>query len=80
MLQGSCPLERFSMYELSDFYQKKLLEPGWAGELSPEELEHIKKKLKPDKRLRAKWGFGKGKRRLSESKIRLVAQFGVEGL
>ena len=58
----------------------KLLEPGWAGEVSREELAHIKQKLFRDRRLRARWGFKRGTGRLSEEKIKLVALYGVEGL
>ncbi len=59
---------------------RKLLEPGWAGDLNSEELAFIKDKLKRDRRLRAKWGMGRGKGRLSEEKIKIVALYGVEGL
>jgi|GEM_PF-2996943 len=58
----------------------KLLIPGWAGYLAPDELEFVKAKLKADRYLRAKWGMGRGKGRLSEEKIRLVALDGVEAL
>jgi len=31
--------------QLLDFYKRKLLEPGWAGELSPDELAYLKSQL-----------------------------------
>lgn len=60
--------------------KKKLLIPGWAGELNEEELKYIKGKLFADRHLRAKWGFKRGTGRLSEEKIKLVALYGVEAL
>ena len=65
--------------EISEFYRKRLLTPGWAGELDKEELAYIKKKLFADRRLRAKWGFKRGTGRLSEEKIKYVALHGVDG-
>ena len=60
--------------------KRKLLIPGWAGELSREELSYIKSKLKADRQLRAKWGMGRGKGRMSEAKIYQVAIDGAEAL
>ena len=38
--------ERYSHdLELLAFYRKRLLEPGWAGGLSPDELAYIKSDL-----------------------------------
>ncbi len=68
------------MHNMSERDKKKLLQPGWGGDLSKEELAYIKDKLMRDKRLRAKWGFKKGTGRLSEAKIRLVALYGVDAL
>ncbi len=65
---------------LSEFYRKKLLIPGWAGEQDSVELAYIKKRLLADRRLRAKWGFKKGTGRLSEEKIKIVAMYGIEAL
>ncbi len=65
---------------ISEFYRKKLLMPGWAGELDSSELAYIKKRLLADRRLRAQWGFKRGTGRLSEEKIRHVAMYGVDGL
>ena len=41
--------------EIHDHYAKKLLEPGWAGELTLEEAEFIKRKLEANSKLRRKW-------------------------
>ena len=32
--------------QLLAFYRKRLLEPGWAGDLGPDELAHIKSELR----------------------------------
>ena len=66
--------------ELSEFYRRKLLIPGWAGDLSPEELAFIKDALKKDRRLRSKWAMGRRHGRVNDNKIRKVAMFGVDGL
>lgn len=36
---------------------KRILEPGWAGEPEPTELEFLARKLQRDGRLANKWGF-----------------------
>jgi len=43
--------------ELLAFYCKRLLEPGWAGELGPDELAYIKSELKQSASLRRRWFF-----------------------
>ena len=58
----------------------KLLQPGWAGDLCPEELAFIKVALKQDRRLRAKWGMGRGHGWVNDDKIRAVAMDGIEAL
>ena len=57
-----------------------LLQPGWAGELFPDELAFIKSVLKKDRRFRARWGMGKGTGRINDEKIHRVAMHGVEAL
>ena len=59
---------------------QKLLQPGWAGDLSSEELAFIKSKLKADRRLRARWGLGRGTGRLNDEMIRKVAMDGVQNI
>jgi hypothetical protein len=63
--------------QLLDFYKQKLLEPGWAGELSPNEFTYIKSQLKQSPSLRRRWGFRPSARRLSESRIRDIARNGL---
>jgi hypothetical protein len=46
---------------LEGLYRKKLLEPGWAGELTIAEAEYIAKHLAKDAKLRRQWGFKKRK-------------------
>ena len=65
---------------LLQFYKKKLLIPGWAGELDKEELSYIKKKLFTNRPLRARWTFKRGTGRLSGEKICHVAMFGVDSV
>ena len=36
---------------------KRILEPGWAGETESTEVEFLTAKLKKDRRLATKWGF-----------------------
>ena len=40
-----------------DRLDKRLLEPGWAGELSDREVEYIQRELKRSRRLWRKWGY-----------------------
>ena len=62
---------------LLELYKENLLEPGWAGALSADELAYIKSQLKQSASLRRRWGFRPSARRLSESRIRAVARNGV---
>jgi hypothetical protein len=63
--------------QLLGFYKRKLLEPGWAGELSPDELAYIKSQLRQSPSLKRRWGFKPSAKRLSESRIRSVARNGL---
>jgi len=36
---------------------RRLLEPGWAGELSDEEVEYIQRELHRSRRLWRRWGY-----------------------
>jgi hypothetical protein len=62
---------------LLELYRKKLLEPGWAGELSPDGFSYIKSQLRQSPSLKRRWGFRPSARRLSESRIRAVARDGL---
>ena len=62
---------------LLGFYKKKLLIPGWAGELDTVELVYIKSQLKQSPSLRRRWGFRPSAKRLPENRIRSVAINGV---
>lgn len=55
----------------------RLLEPGWPGELAPDEIDFAKSSLKADRRLRTQWGFVRGTGRMSEDAIRSVAMRGL---
>ena len=63
--------------DLLSFYKKKLLEPGWAGELDPVELAYIRSELRRSASLRRKWGFRPSAKRLSEHQIRARAGDGL---
>jgi len=63
--------------QLLAFYKRRLLEPGWAGELSPDELAYIKSELRKSPTLRRKWGFRPSLKRLSGDRIRAVARNGL---
>ena len=63
--------------ELLEFYKQKLLEPGWAGELDPDELAYLKSQLRRSPSLRRRWGFRPSAKRLSEGRIRAVARNGL---
>jgi len=40
-----------------DGMDRRVLEPGWAGELSDGEIEYIQKELKRSRRLWRRWGY-----------------------
>lgn len=76
---------------LHDHYAKKLLIPGWAGEVSEAEAEYIAQELTKSAKLRQAWGvrqyFGKRWKRISlDMAKRLCAAWaknpvlGVKGL
>ena len=64
--------------ELLAMYKEDLLEPGWAGEITPYECAYIKSELKKSARLRRRWGFRPSAKRFSENWIRDVARNGVK--
>lgn len=63
--------------DLLSFYKKKLIEPGWAGELDSVELAYIKSQLRQSASLRRRWGFRPSAKRLSELRIRAIARDGL---
>jgi hypothetical protein len=54
----------------------RLLEPGWAGEVTPEDVAFIKERLRSSGSLRRRWRVKGEGLRLSSSYIRRVA---IEG-
>ena len=54
----------------------RLLEPGWPGELAPDELEFLQEELARDKAVALAWGFQPAKKRRPEWAIRQVAMSG----
>jgi hypothetical protein len=53
---------------------EKLLIPGFAGYLYPEELTFIKSELRKSSSLRRQWGFRPSAKQLNEDYIRYVAR------
>ena len=66
--------------QLLKFYKKKLLEPGWAGQLKPYELAYIKSQLRQSPSLKRRWAFKPSAKRLSEKHIRAVARDGLSAI
>lgn len=55
----------------------KLLLPGWAGQLAPDELEIVQEELFSDKVLAFRWGFRPSAKRRAEEAIHQVAMHGA---
>lgn len=52
---------------------QRLVEPGWGGELGPDELDFLQAELTTKKKLAYQWGFQPAKKRRPEWAIRQVA-------
>ena len=63
--------------ELVGFYKEMLLEPGWAGEISSEEMAYVKWQLRKSPSLKRRWGFRPSAKRFNEERIRKVARDGL---
>lgn len=50
-------------HQLHDFYSRKLLEPGWAGDVSDTEAAYIARELTRRPRLRRLWQVARFTRR-----------------
>ena len=55
---------------------KRILEPGWAGEPEPAELEFLSQRLQKDRRLANKWGFTTPEAKRVDWAILQVAMWG----
>ena len=55
----------------------KLVLPGWAGHLDPDELEIVEEELLSDKVLAFRWGFRPSAKRRAEEAIHQVAMHGT---
>jgi len=77
--------------ELHDLYSRKLLIPGWAGEVTDAEAQYIGEQLSKSAKLRQAWGvrqfFGKRWKRISPDMAKRLCQawattpvLGVKGL
>ena len=61
-------------------YEDRLLIPGWGGELTADEVRHIKFRLRQSVGLKMRWGFKRSAKRFSESHIRAVALDGLSAI
>jgi hypothetical protein len=55
---------------------RRLRQPGWAGDLAPDELAFLEDRLERDQRLAVKWAFPPGAKPRPEGVIRRVAMHG----
>ncbi len=55
----------------------KLLLPGWAGHLAPDELDIVQEELLSDKVLAYRWGFRPSAKRRAEEAIHQVTMHGA---
>ena len=55
----------------------KLVLPGWAGDLAPDELEDLQEELFSDRALAFQWGFRPSAKRRAEDAIHRVAMHGT---
>ncbi len=61
---------------LTPLFDERVLEPGWAGELTDQELTQIQKRLFEEPMLAKLWGFRPSMKTRSEQAIRRVALHG----
>ncbi len=57
-------------------FDDRLLGPGWAGEISDDEVSFIQRELLKDKRLAYLWGFAPARKTRPTDAIRRVAMEG----
>ena len=57
----------------------RLLEPGWGGDLAPDEFEYIQAELLRDKKLSFAWGFRPSAKRRPEWAVRQLTSWGDPG-
>ena len=53
--------------------EDRIIIPGWAGSLEPDELNFVIKELKRRPGLRVKWGFEKGDTEFPSTKVQTIA-------
>ena len=62
--------------QLWDSYAYGFTEPGWAGEITQAQYEHIRNALMRDRKLRTSWGFIHSNGKLSFDTVQAVAMWG----
>jgi hypothetical protein len=70
------PDKPWMTYRKPDGTRDKLYEPGWAGELTPEETERLQQALATDPDLAYWWGWRPGMKRRAVAAIERVAMYG----
>ena len=63
---------------LLEFYKRRLLTPGWPGELDNVELEYVISQLKQSPSLKRRWRFRPTAKRISRARVRFIAMHGTE--
>lgn len=56
--------------------KNKLLQPGWAGALTDEEVDFLQRRLAEEPGIAIRWGFRPGMKTHSEQAVRRVAMYG----
>lgn len=69
-------ISKFIEAHRSAIYPRRLLEPGWAGQLTDEEVVYIQFHLMRDGKLAYRWGFRPAQQSRPEEAIRRVAMDG----
>src|SRR5918996_5174749 len=66
----------WDVYKNPDGSKNKLYQPGWPGELTPEETERLQQALATDPDLAFWWGWRPGMKRRAVAAIERVAMYG----
>jgi hypothetical protein len=78
--RGKVTIQKNDFLSTKNQLGRKLLQPGWAGELSGSEVEYIQRELRRSQRLWRKWGYVRAMLKgvsIPSSTIRRVAKHGL---
>ena len=70
----------YGSYTILNCNDERLTVPGWAVELTAEEVHFIRSRLEASLGLRIRWGFKRSAKRFSEKHIRRVARYSLDEL